>query len=761
MKDPFSKSLGMSYPFNKPFASKPFGMGDPFKKPFGSKPFGMTDPFKKPFGMNDPFAHRSTFGQPAGTRPFGMGDPFKKPFGMNNPFNKPFGTSHPFAHRSTLGQPVGAKPIATSDPVKKPFGISEFFKKLFGRPTAAGTVPGRTINMPAVDVPPPHVRRQTIDMPAVDVPPPHAPPATASESTPALPDPHTGDATWSLSGLGSSAGPAVPVGISPRVAPAPGPPTSPPAYGGPAAGPPAMPEGSGPSGSPSSTQPPIRPAGEAARPLRPNYLIPAIPHAGSNAPRTRPSMGSAHSRSPVHAQLYSDTGASNYTEASTAAIEAEIMRIRRIGESASLPPRLAQRLTELEHFIGARDAQLAAVRTLRREAAFRARRAGDPRFRSLRDPETHDLIGWELVEPGQRRVYSVTGERLSWVEDTHPPSGLQLDDLIPFGSARRAVWGGGRTLIRAARARRAAAGIGQRIGTRLGTTLASRGALLAELRSAAANIGRARAAARAASGAARHETVQSVTQRVLTGPITGPLANDAARRASLMRNLRATFAAPGQWIRGSRIPYGSIFHSWHRVAAHRRYLDLIRRAPGREAAIYCHSSGRWQVIQGSGVWNWTRGHVPMVEAPGWILVEHYHPERNPWVQFPSPDDFQVLLRSWGGEPRLQFLRRTTGQRWTPELGNLGVRPDQVRATSPQFLRVTSRVRYRDPVTGRFHVTEFGYDDAFRGTVFGPYFINVRTSSGGRLDYVFRTLEEYHLAVLNLRRGQELGQFVPQ
>jgi hypothetical protein len=137
-------------------------------------------------------------------------------------------------------------------------------------------------------------------------------------------------------------------------------------------------------------------------------------------------------------------------------------------------------------------------------------------------------------------------------------------------------------------------------------------------------------------------------------------------------------------------------------------------------------TGEFSVVQGEGDFN--QGSVPHMNGlPGaggdmWTLVEHYHPERNWAVQFPSGwvsngqpgGDFAVLLQDYG------------------ETNIVGVMQGQQSAVIHQ--RITARIRFRDPVSGAYHFTTYGYDPT-RGAI-GAFFVEAETNTGAIVDYSF-------------------------
>jgi len=170
------------------------------------------------------------------------------------------------------------------------------------------------------------------------------------------------------------------------------------------------------------------------------------------------------------------------------------------------------------------------------------------------------------------------------------------------------------------------------------------------------------------------------------------------------------------------------------------YVKLIEDTPGREAAIYRNTvTGEHAVVQGKG--NWSGGSVKHVaglgvQNPGqWILVEHFHPERNFAIQFPSgvPGDFSVLLYDYG------------------ETNIAGVANGTAKSTITQ--KVTARIRYRNPETGTYHFTTYGFDPI--GAPDFPFFVEVQTKGGGPAHYSFKSMGELQSTCNKIRADEPL------
>ncbi|MFT3886727.1 MAG: hypothetical protein QM713_00980 [Arachnia sp.] len=217
------------------------------------------------------------------------------------------------------------------------------------------------------------------------------------------------------------------------------------------------------------------------------------------------------------------------------------------------------------------------------------------------------------------------------------------------------------------------------------------------------------------------------------GPLTGPLAK-GNRVSEMLRLAKMTFRE--YWMKA----YGLGLRQAGDVSLHAgfgeaelHYIALVEVTPAREVGIYRNArTGEHAVVQGSG--NFNDGQVPhMAGLPGaggdrWLLVEHYHPERNWAVQFPSGGvqsngtpfgDFAVLLQDYGETHIADVLQG---------------RPSTV-ITSP----VSARIRYRDPTTGSYHVTTYGYNPA--QAAIGAFWVRAETENGAMVDYAFRSIAD--------------------
>jgi hypothetical protein len=146
-------------------------------------------------------------------------------------------------------------------------------------------------------------------------------------------------------------------------------------------------------------------------------------------------------------------------------------------------------------------------------------------------------------------------------------------------------------------------------------------------------------------------------------------------------------------------------------------VEMIEKTPGREVGIWRNAiTDEHVIVQGTG--DWIDGAVNTFPVHGgpWELVEHYHPERNFAVSLPSPSDFihvEALAQIQQG-------------------GNI-------------TRRVSSKVRYRDPVTKTFHFTEYGIDPTLRPPL-GPYFVRAIDAHGMPMEYSFTTLNEWQAQI---------------
>lgn len=236
-------------------------------------------------------------------------------------------------------------------------------------------------------------------------------------------------------------------------------------------------------------------------------------------------------------------------------------------------------------------------------------------------------------------------------------------------------------------------------------------------------------------------------------PLSGPLAQ-GSRVSAMLREARMTFREYWMKIYGLGLrQVGEVSLHGGFGEAERQYIVLLETTPAREAGIYRNArTGEHAVVQGSG--NFNDGMVPhMNRLPGaggdrWILVEHYHPERNWAVQFPSGGvqsngtpfgDFAVLLQDYGETHIADVMQG---------------KPSAV-INSP----ISARIRYRDPATGVYHVTTYGYDPA--QAAIGAFWVRAETESGAMVDYAFGSIGglgnaradyERHLAGVAVNRG---------
>lgn len=235
-----------------------------------------------------------------------------------------------------------------------------------------------------------------------------------------------------------------------------------------------------------------------------------------------------------------------------------------------------------------------------------------------------------------------------------------------------------------------------------------------------------------------------INQFLFGGPINAPTAGGANSLRSLMRKMRYTFRELLNNMWGIAVAAEDrVFLVATHGDAELVYVKLIEDTPGREAAIYRNTAtGEHAAVQGRG--NWSGGSVSHAEtatgaAQGtWILVEHYHPERNFAVQFPSGanGDFGVLLYDYG-ETNLAARQAV-----------LGGAPS---TTITQ--RVSARIRYRNPDTGTYHFTTYGYDPT-HGPV-GRFFITVETKGGGPVDYSFHSMAELQSTINRIKADEPI------
>ena len=70
-------------------------------------------------------------------------------------------------------------------------------------------------------------------------------------------------------------------------------------------------------------------------------------------------------------------------------------------------------------------------------------------------------------------------------------------------------------------------------------------------------------------------------------------------------------------------------------------------------------------------------------------------------------------------------------------------------------RVQSTIRYMDPKTGQWHFSYFGYDPHLENSALGPFFANIETKGGARVDLSFRDMNELTNMSGRLRAGEEI------
>ena len=259
------------------------------------------------------------------------------------------------------------------------------------------------------------------------------------------------------------------------------------------------------------------------------------------------------------------------------------------------------------------------------------------------------------------------------------------------------------------------------------------------------------------AAAAATTKLQSFLNR-FSGPLIGPTSGKSLD--SLLRQAKMTIRQYWNHVQGLGLrQVDSVTLHVGYGDAELEYVRLIEDTPAREAGIYRNSStGEHAVVQGSG--DWKGGEVshldglPEANNQHWILVEHYHPERNFAVQFPSggvdaagngTGDFAVLLYDHG------------------ETNVTGVLQGQ--QSTVIHSRIEARIRFRDPKTGDYHFTTYGYDPA-AGPI-GSFFVRAETESGAVVDYSFKDIAgipgaraDYERHMAGLTPGQPVVKATP-
>jgi hypothetical protein len=228
-----------------------------------------------------------------------------------------------------------------------------------------------------------------------------------------------------------------------------------------------------------------------------------------------------------------------------------------------------------------------------------------------------------------------------------------------------------------------------------------------------------------------------ISEFLFGGPLNATTGGKGKTLASILRQTKQTFRELMQRAYGIAIAAeDQVFLVPTATDAELRYVSLIESTPGREAAIYRNAAtGEHAVVQGTG--NWSGGGVSHAEgvlgpsAGRWTLIEHYHPERNFAVQFPSgaQGDFGVLLYDYGETNAATVLNGAPSTNITS--------------------RVSARIRYRDSVTGNYHFTNYGYDPA-AGPI-GRFFVSVETRGGGMVDYNFHSMAELQNTINRIKK----------
>ena len=139
--------------------------------------------------------------------------------------------------------------------------------------------------------------------------------------------------------------------------------------------------------------------------------------------------------------------------------------------------------------------------------------------------------------------------------------------------------------------------------------------------------------------------------------------------------------------------------------------------------------------------------LPQGAGQRWILVEHAHPESNLVAPFPSgvQGDFEVLLGDYGETNISDVL--------------------EGHASTAITRRISARIRYRDPVSGRYHYTTYGYDPG-RYQI-GAFFVEVETETGALVDYSFKDIKgigaakaDYDRHMAGISRGTSVVKATP-
>jgi hypothetical protein len=227
-------------------------------------------------------------------------------------------------------------------------------------------------------------------------------------------------------------------------------------------------------------------------------------------------------------------------------------------------------------------------------------------------------------------------------------------------------------------------------------------------------------------------------QSFLEGAKVGSLAGSDKNVASLLRQFKYTFREYWAKLYGLRVEEGTAYLFATHRDAELVYIRLLEDTPGREVGLYQNATtGEYAVIQGKG--NFVGGEVSHarnanIAGPNdWFIVEHYHPERNFAVPYPSmgltnqgglpvaSGDFAVLLLEHGETNPAAIFQ--------------GAKSNVVTG------RVESRIRYRDPKTGNYSFTTFAYD---RNHSTGQFIV---IAEG--VENSFESVAEYHQAIAKL------------
>jgi hypothetical protein len=215
------------------------------------------------------------------------------------------------------------------------------------------------------------------------------------------------------------------------------------------------------------------------------------------------------------------------------------------------------------------------------------------------------------------------------------------------------------------------------------------------------------------------------------GPVIGPTAGLRGDIMSRVKQITGSARQALARMAGGAKPLeeGAFYQTYDMGVAEALADDMIRKTPGREVGIWRNAAtGEVIVVQGSG--NFASGAVSNVPVRGgpWTFVEHFHPERNFAVPMPSTNDFMYL----------ESLAK--------------------QGTAAVPARVSSKIRYLDPSSGKYHFTEYGIDPALKPPL-GPYFVRAETKSGAMIELSATTMTEWQAHLANIaKKGPGTGTF---